>query len=87
MALGHAWLSYAASQNYEPAADALNQLKRDMTLADQERSRQEFIRIQEKILGKVDSPLSGDIVQEQTQQSKSNEQSQGSKRRRRRRRR
>jgi len=86
-ALGHAWLSYAASQNYEPAAMALNQLKGEMTLADQEKSRQEFIRIQEKVLGQVESPLAEDMIKTQVKQAQDNEQSQSFGRRRRRRRR
>lgn len=55
--LAHAWLSWAVNQNYEPANAALNQLKAEMTLSDLDRARQEFMNIQQRVLGKIASPF------------------------------
>ncbi len=53
----HAWLSWAVNQGYEPAGAALAELKSEMTLTDLEKARQEFMRIQERVLGKGNSPF------------------------------
>lgn len=63
-ALGHAWLSCAANQNYEPALTALGQLKSEMSLSDLDRARQEFINIQNNVLGKGVSPVEAEIQRE-----------------------
>lgn len=55
--LAHAWLSWAVNQNYEPAREALNQIKTEMTLTDLDKARQKFIDIQNRTLGKVSSPF------------------------------
>lgn len=55
--LGHAWLSLASNQNYEPATDALEQLKKEMTLSDLDRARHEYIKIQRQLLGQLVSPF------------------------------
>jgi len=55
--LAHAWFSWAMNQGYEPAGAALAQLKSEMTLADLDRARQEFMQIQQRVLGKGTSPL------------------------------
>ena len=85
-ALGYAWLSYAASQDYEPAVAAVNQLKGDMTLSDQEKSRQEFLHLQETVLGKVTAPIREEDLLEKKENTKSEETGRISRRRRRRRR-
>ncbi len=55
--LAHAWLSWAVTQNDEFAAQALAQLKPEMTLTDLDKARQAFIDIQQKVLDKVISPF------------------------------
>lgn len=61
--LGYAWLTFAASQNYEPAVTALNQLKTEMSLADMDRARQEFINLQNNVIGRGVAPLAEEVQQ------------------------
>ena len=55
--LGHAWLELASTQRYEPAISALKELDADMTLSEIEASKAEFMRLQQEVLGKKDSPF------------------------------
>ena len=55
--LGHAWLELAANNRYEPAVSALEQLDSDMTLSEVEASKVEFVRLQQDVLGKLESPF------------------------------
>ena len=66
MFLGRAWLEMAAAQRYEPALTALEQL--DMTLSEVEESRKEFMRLQQEVLGKLESPF----IVEQREMEKQN---------------
>lgn len=67
--LGHAWLSWAANQNYEPAVMALTQLKSEMTLSDLDKARQEFINIQQRVLGKIESPFEDERKAQEAKQA------------------
>ncbi|MBQ4472548.1 MAG: sel1 repeat family protein [Alphaproteobacteria bacterium] len=55
--LGHAWLTWSANQGYAPAVAAISQLKSEMTLSELDQARQEFMNIQQNILGKIPSPF------------------------------
>ena len=55
--LGHAWLEMAAGNRYEPDISALSQLDSDMTLSEIEASKKEFMRLQQEVLGKMESPF------------------------------
>ena len=59
--LGHAWLEIASVNRYDPAISALAQLDADMTLSETEASKKEFMRLQQEVLGKTESPY---IVEE-----------------------
>ena len=84
--LGHAWLTSAASQNYEPATTALNQLKNEMSLTDLDRARQEFINIQNNVIGHGVSPLESEVLQAAEEEEAAQERQKASRWNRRRRR-
>ena len=82
--LGHAWLSWAVNQNFPPASDALSQLKKDMSLSDLDKARQEFMNIQQKVLGKIESPFEEERkVKEELERRKSQNRPVGGRRSRR----
>ena len=68
--LGHAWLELASIQKYEPATSALKELDTDMTLSETEASKAEFMRLQQEVLGKTESPF---IVEERLAAEKAEE--------------
>ena len=84
--LGHAWLELAASNRYDPAISALAQLDSDMTLSETENAKKEFMRLQQEVLGRVESPF---VVEErlmaEEQEKQASDASHGSRRRPRRR--
>ena len=55
--LGHAWLEMASNGRYGPAVSTLSKLDTDLTLSQMEESRKEFMRLQQEVLGKVESPF------------------------------
>ena len=55
--LGHAWLEMASNGRYEPAVTTLSKLDADLTLSQIEEGRKEFMRLQQEVLGKVESPF------------------------------
>ena len=57
VALGHAWLKMAADQRYSPAEESRKQLEKDMSRSDLERARKEFLKLQQDVLGKLESPF------------------------------
>lgn len=80
--LGHAWLEMAASNRYDPAISALKQLEKDMTLSEMEASKKEFMRLQQEVLDKVESPY---VVEERARaEAAQKQESSGHIRRRRR---
>ena len=63
-------MELASTQRYEPATSALKELDSDMTLSETEASKAEFMRLQQEVLGKTESPF---IVEERLAAEKAEE--------------
>lgn len=61
--LGHAWLKMAADQGYMPALTIKNQVDADLSRSETEAARQEFLRLQNQVMGRLESPF----IEEQRQ--------------------
>lgn len=54
---GYAWLKMAADKNYEPAKEVKEELDEEMSRSVADRAKNEFLRIQNEVIGKVESPF------------------------------
>ena len=63
---GYAWMEMASKQNYEPAQQALKDIGPTMILSQSEKAREEFGRIQNDIINKIESPF---IVQQRIEEA------------------
>ena len=68
---GHAWLEIAANQRHAAAQEAMTELDKKMTLRQSEKARQEFNRIQGKVINNVESPfIAEEVAQRKIEEEK-----------------
>ena len=60
---GYAWISFAVNQNFKPAETAQKELEENMTLSDLDKARREMVKLQNDVIGQVESPLKDAVVQ------------------------